>query len=52
MSTVATVETNCLTRSAGSDPLLARGLFWYTALSCAGLVARRMLTFGAVEADA
>jgi hypothetical protein len=32
------------------DPLLAERLLWYTVRSCAGLVARRMLAFGAVEA--
>ena len=31
------------------DLLLAERLVWYTVRSCAGLVARRMLAFGAVE---
>jgi hypothetical protein len=32
--------------------LLGKAILWYTVRSCAGPVARRMLTFGAVEADA
>ena len=35
-----------------AGPLLGEAAFWYTVRSCAGPVARRMLTFGAVEADA
>jgi len=33
-------------------PLLGEAVLWYTVRSCAGQAARRMLTFGAVEADA
>ena len=41
-----------LTRIETGVPLLEGAVLWYTALSCAGQAARRMLTFGAVEADA
>jgi hypothetical protein len=33
-------------------PLLGEAVLWYTVRSCAGQAARRMLTFGALEADA